>query len=645
MTGRQLIPIQPKPSGVTSAPGWNEHDPDPQPSRPRRSRAAILVACDPCRRLKSKCDGERPACRRCTNKSQECTYELPQDALSRSSARKEIVTQLQRENMELRQLFHDLSKRPEAEAYDIFQRLRSVDDPIALAHSIRQAELLLPHPASQDHGEFTTLQQLNFNALEKSLIKIPAQPWTNVAGDGIVSELISAWFKWDNAFLYAFVDRECFVQDLRAADPKSATYCSPFLVNAICALRSYFSDTVDTARHITKQDLREQFFAEAKKQYDRGVPTLPTIQGLWIMFAIASLRGEDRNGSLYRFASYGMLKKTRVKQSFSALSDTDPDDVSQKRAISKTAWGLFCLESITAINYRNIVIIPPPKIPCLFPEFSYETSINVDLFGQPFAASSIQPPFVIGAVNTFCRVAVLMSEVMTYTNGHKDHEETGSPGEEDDVRKTNEFYAQLNEIDDSLPSALRHDHNLTPQTCFLRVTMNTVAYAILRPLHPDLVFDANDSTSVKATILKHCALDTELMERYFGTWTTEEFSPMAFVGPLNSGTALLPLLPDERAQRIFPRICRLMHTVSARMPIARYVLKGWQAALWARKLDIPAPAQPYFQNLGDENDELTDVSTNLVVAHVPNFEEELTDEWDDGELGFLLKKWSMMSVE
>jgi hypothetical protein len=179
-----------------------------------------------------------------------------------------------------------------------------------------------------------------------------------------------------------------------------------------------------------------------------------------------------------------------------------------------------------------------------------------------------------------------------------------------------------------------------------RVTMNTVVYAILRSLHPDVVFDTNDGTSVKSTILKHCEFDAELMERYFETWTTGEFSPMTFIAPLNSGTALLPLLPDERARHIFPRICRLMHILAARMPIARYVLKGWQAALYSRKLDIPGPARPYFQNLGDDDrDDFTDLPTDLIVAHVPNFEEELNDEWDDGELGFMLKKWNEMSVE
>jgi len=120
-----------------------------------------------------------------------------------------------------------------------------VDDPIALANAIRQAELLLPHPASHENEEFTALQQLDSDALRRSPIKVPARAWTSVAGDGIVSELISSWFRWDNPFLYAFVDGDCFLKDLREADPQKAFYCSPFLVNAICAFRSVSLATYD----------------------------------------------------------------------------------------------------------------------------------------------------------------------------------------------------------------------------------------------------------------------------------------------------------------------------------------------------------------------------------------------------------------
>ncbi|KAI0394449.1 putative C6 transcription factor [Xylariaceae sp. FL0594] len=665
MKGRQLVPIQPKPGHVggdedlvtAPAPAPSPAPvhvavPTSHPSRARKVRSAILVACDPCRRIKSKCDGERPACRRCRNKGQECSYELPQDALSRSAARKEIADKLQSENQQLRQLYRDLATRPESEAYAIFQRLRSVEDPIALADAIRQAELLLPQPATQENEELTALQQLDSEALRRSPIRVSASAWTSVAGDGIVSELVSAWFKWDDPFLYAFIDRECFLRDLREADPKKAVYCSPFLVNAICAYRSYFSDTVDTVRRIANRDMREQFFAEANRLYDCTVSALPTIQGLRILFAVSSLKGEDNSGSMYRFASYGVLERSRMQETFASLSDMNQEDAMRKRAISKLVWGLFCLESMTSINFRHTKVLPPPKIPCLLPEFNYRQPSNLDLFGQRFTTSTSQPPFVNGAINAFCRVSVLMSEVREYTSGHEDHK-GGSHDEAERIGKLAEYYARLNSLSDSLPWGLRHDRNFTPQTCYLRVAINTVAYAILQPLHPEALFDPKEGITVRAAIMRHCALDTELMERYLGMWgagtssADECYSSMAFLGALNSGTALMPLLPEESAWQLFPRICRLMHTLAARIPIARYVLRGWQAAFWSRKMEIPGPAKPYFQAqlpLGEQAKLIRNLPTSLVVVHVPNFEPDLEGKWDGGELGFLLKQWEELSL-
>ncbi|KAI0968388.1 putative C6 transcription factor [Xylaria arbuscula] len=635
MTGRQLLPIQPRPSPL----GEEEPEPDPESSRHRRTRPAVLVACEPCRRLKSKCDGERPSCRRCRNKGQECIYELPQDAISRSSARKEIANRLQRENDELRQLFHDISRRPEAEAFDVFQRLRLADDPIALALSIRQAELLLPDSIPEELAESnTTLQQLDLNALEASPIKVPAQQWTTVAGDGIVSELISAWFKWDSSLFYPFVDQQCFTKDMCTAEPNNATYCSSFLVNAICAYRSYFSNTVDIVRSRSKQDMRDQFLAESLKNFDHGTPFLPAIQGLWILFSISYLKGEDKNGSVYQFAAYGMLKRSRIEQIFPSLTDTG------KRIVSKTVWGVFCLESITATNFRGTIVLPQPSIPCLFPEVSYETSSNVDLFGQPFNSASLQPPFVTGATSTFCRVAVLVSEVLAHGQGRGDNEETGFGGRADLIKRA-DFLAQLKTLSDALPPALRHDLNFTPATCFLRIVMNTTAHAILRPVHPEVVLDETDGTSVKAMMLKYCEHDIDLMEQYFARWTMGEFSIMAFVGLVNSGTVLLPLLSEKTAQQLFPRICKLMHNISTCVTIASYVLRGWKAALWSRKMTIPGPALPYFENQELGREELSDIPTSLVITQVPTFDNYTLREWDDGQLGFLLKKWSEMKIE
>ncbi|KAI1359785.1 putative C6 transcription factor [Xylaria arbuscula] len=638
MTGRPLVPLQPKPNTI-----GEDVDPSPPPARPRKGRSAVLVACEPCRRLKAKCDGERPSCHRCRTRGQDCVYELPHDALSRSSARKEIANRLQLENSELRLLLHHLSSRPEAEAHDIYRRLRLTVDPIALMHSIKQAELLLP-VGERDGDELAMLRQLDANALEESVIKVPAQPWTSVSGDGIVSELISSWFKWDDGFLYPFVDRECFLRDIHSANPQNATYCSPFLVNAICAYRSYFSETVETVRRTTKKCLKEQFLAESIKHCGSTIPTLPTIQALWIMFSISFLKGDDRNGSLYRFASYGMLRRSRLSRVFPSLSDRDSEDSLRKRTMSKMIWGLFCLESIVSTNFRGMDILQTPKIPCPYLVDMYGSTTNVDIFDRPFTATSPQPPYVSGAIGTLCRVAVLVSEILTYGQDTKDKEDTG-PEQQDNITKRTEFLVRLYAIDSSLPSSLRHDQNFTPSTCFLRVVINTALYAAIRTLQSDVVLDTLNRITVDHLRLRTCELDIQLTEQYLARWSTRAFSIMTFLGPLNAGTMLLPILPDERATLLFTRVCKMMHSLSAHIPLATYVLKGWEAALWAKKLEVPRPARPYFDNLNTAREELTEVSTSLVVTHVPPDESMLTKQWDDGELGFLLQKWSDMRLE
>ena len=112
-------------------------------------------------------------------------------------------------------------------------------------------------------------------------------------------------------------------------------------------------------------------------------------------------------------------------------------------------------------------VLQPPKIPCPFFENVYQTSTNLDIFGQPFTAASPQPPFVPGAIGTFCRVAVLVSEILTYGQDTRDREDTGTP-DGDNITKRTEFWVRINAINNSLPPSLRYDQNFTPSTCFLR---------------------------------------------------------------------------------------------------------------------------------------------------------------------------------
>jgi hypothetical protein len=107
-----------------------------------------------------------------------------------------------------------------------------------ILQSIRQANLLLPNPdpVSQLQG-YPQIEKLDAESSRWSPLKLRARPWTTVAGDGVVSELVSKFFAWDGAYMLPFIDRICFIRDMKTGDIARSQFCSPFLVSAICTLQ------------------------------------------------------------------------------------------------------------------------------------------------------------------------------------------------------------------------------------------------------------------------------------------------------------------------------------------------------------------------------------------------------------------------
>jgi hypothetical protein len=137
---------------------------------------------------------------------------------------------------DLRELFRYLKTRPDVEVAEIIGRIRTEEDPLAVLRFIKDGDLLLEASATAPRsGDTSEMQNLDIEALKNSSIKVPARPWTVIAGDGVVSDLISTFFAACHYFVAVFVDKTCFLQDMRSGSIKTSEFCSPFLVNAICA--------------------------------------------------------------------------------------------------------------------------------------------------------------------------------------------------------------------------------------------------------------------------------------------------------------------------------------------------------------------------------------------------------------------------
>lgn len=204
-------------------------------------RKPVSTACDSCRKTKARCDGAQPTCSRCHARSIICVYQADESRLVRIERLKGERDAMAQENTQLWQLFRMLRDLPRSEADEVLTRLRSGNEPTELLRLARGMALPLPPGPTLvpqlDAQSSTRLQAIDMRALANSALRVSARPWTMVAGDGAVSDLISSFFKWDDTFFFPFIDREAFIEDMRGNEPDTAKFCSPLLVNAICASR------------------------------------------------------------------------------------------------------------------------------------------------------------------------------------------------------------------------------------------------------------------------------------------------------------------------------------------------------------------------------------------------------------------------
>lgn len=383
-------PLAPKLPTGAAAPSSSTNEPTETQQQPpaKPKRAQVKAACVACQRGKAKvssnnttqrlvkyvqrvqlksclqCDGQRPSCNRCAKRGAVCEYDVEADT-SRASALKAKHDALSSEVDQLRELILAIRTRPEIEAQEIFRRLRVTSDPLDVVRALRDRDLLLQHSTPTPVADPPTpgrLERLDMDALEASTIRVPARPWTYLVGDGLVSELVSSFFEFDATFRFPFVDRKCFIADMRAGDVIRAQYCSPLLVAAICALRSVseVADRRDQQLLISYQctsarakafgsmqgfNTRDRFLMEAKRLHDResGRRSLPTVQALLLMFSCSSGMGQDRAGTMFRYAAYEMLKRLRLEAKL-RLMESSGNSHDEQKAIARALWGIYFFE-------------------------------------------------------------------------------------------------------------------------------------------------------------------------------------------------------------------------------------------------------------------------------------------------------------
>ena len=109
-----------------------------------------------------------------------------------------------------------------------------------------------------------------------------------------------------------------------------------------------------------------RFLSEAKRllALERGRSSLPTAQGLALLFMSSVFDGSDRSNMMYRLMSAEMLKGLQLDSKLRAI-EAEPSKNDEKRALCKAVWGHFIFEKYYLPALYGFVMLPTPIEPCL----------------------------------------------------------------------------------------------------------------------------------------------------------------------------------------------------------------------------------------------------------------------------------------
>ncbi|KAI4215063.1 MAG: hypothetical protein LQ351_002377 [Letrouitia transgressa] len=143
-------------------------------------------------------------------------YAKPNESNSGLTLKREFSS-VQGDMDRLLALLHYIHAAPEAEAWNLLWQIRSSHDPFSALRTAQDGDLAMQQYLNSSWTERDNdgyLRILDATAMRQSPIKVPARPWTNIAGDGIISHLVSIFFVQEQQFLMPYVDKKIFLADM-----------------------------------------------------------------------------------------------------------------------------------------------------------------------------------------------------------------------------------------------------------------------------------------------------------------------------------------------------------------------------------------------------------------------------------------------
>ncbi|CAK1358382.1 unnamed protein product [Cercospora beticola] len=576
---------------------------DPEDASKRR---CVSTACTACRKRKSKCDGNLPACAACCQVyGTECIYD-PNSDHRRKGVYKNDLDNLKTRSSTLQTLIEAILNYPEDEVAGLVRDIRTCESLDVVAEKIvarengkleeeeededvsptlgngkeptsmfeshlygKMGDLRLDEGSVRYIGGTSNLihlgqeETLNDGTDEYLQQENPVTSWTNVTNDPeLVLHLVNMYFTWHYTF-FTTLSKQLFFRDFMLGRPppyarRKTHYCTSLLVNAILALGCHFTSHAG-ARDNPEDSATagDHFFREAKRLImendEHEKPHLTTVQALALMSVREAGCGREGRGWVYSGMSFRMACDMGLNLDSSQLTGNRyvSGDENEEDVRRVTFWGCFLFDKCWS-NYLGRL----PQLPASIVTVSkYEVFPDEDsapwspYTDSGFTQAHAQPSRTRAVALQLTKLCEISNDLMKYFYNPTDMDKT--KGKAAELKKLSDIHTRLEAWRRDLPKEMEPKEGGLSSMLVMHMFFQLLFIHLFRPFlkytHATSPLPANVSPRKLCT--QAAAMISKLMRLYKRSHGLRQICNIAVYIAHSACTIHLLNLPDKNAKR------------------------------------------------------------------------------------------------